>query len=258
MNAPATITLLDTKPLAPTIDAAIKQASDIAASVGNIGALRIDNEHALLESAVVLQDLKNRKKSAETWRDSITKPLKALLDSTKKAFDGHIDTIKAVDDHVRHEVVAFRERQRIEAERVQRELQERAEAERAAREAEAAEARRLSEERSAKAAELDAGGSKLMAIAMQKSAERAAGDAAAADAAARQVTAVPVVAAHRKLDGVSVRRVLKFEIVDESQIPDAFWKRVLDETAIRKHGIDTDGAVPVPGIRYFHEESIAV
>jgi len=48
---------------------------------------------------------------------------------------------------------------------------------------------------------------------------------------------------------ISTKRVFRFEIVDASKIPDAYWTRVLNEKLIQS-AIDTNGGgVEIPGIK---------
>lgn len=51
-----------------------------------------------------------------------------------------------------------------------------------------------------------------------------------------------------KVQGISIRRKLALEIVDEKKIPEKFWTRVVDTDAIEK-AIEDGIAVTVPGVR---------
>lgn len=254
----ATAQQLDFTALQPVIDAAVADARQHAEALHNLSAFRVESPQHEQQAAGMLQDVKNRKASIKSLRDAIVKPLKAFHDAAKKALDEHFDSASQIDDHLRAEVLNFRARQKAEAERIQREIEARAQQERAAREAEAVAAQAEADERALKAQELQSSGSRLLAIAMAKSAERAAAEANAATEQALQVSAVPIVAAQQKIEGVGIRKTIDFEVLDESLVPDIFCTRVINRAALRKHGIDTEGRVPVPGVRYFEKESLSV
>ena len=88
--------------------------------------------------------------------------------------------------------------------------------------------------------------------AAQKERERAAIAAAAANndhAALLAIQSTPVA------QGVTVREILDFEVVDPSQIPRQFL--VPDERLIRETIKSSKGLVPIPGVRIFKKSSVA-
>jgi hypothetical protein len=59
-----------------------------------------------------------------------------------------------------------------------------------------------------------------------------------------------------KVDGVSAREIMKFEIVNEALIPRQYL--MVNEKAIGAYGRAAKAAARIPGVRFYAEESVAV
>jgi len=170
------------------------------------------------------------------------------------------DANKIWDDKIEAERKAEEDRlNAIEQERVRRENAKLA--------AEAAEQRRKEAEARAKAEEARRQAEQATAAERErllKEAQKADLQAAAAQAKAelkRESAAANIpnsieVKALEKQTGESYRENWKWKVTDLSKVPDNY--KILNELMLNKFAIATKGAVPVPGIEFYKERTLAV
>lgn len=204
-----------------------------------------------------------------------------LDDSIKKAHEAH-KSLLAVKGGLMAPYVAFEAAakkantawdDKVEAERQAEEARlqaiedEKTRREKAKIEAEAAEQRRKEAEARAKAEEARKqaeNASKAERERLLKEANKAELQAAAAqakaeiktEAAASVVSNTISVAAPKAQAGESYRETWSWKLVDLSKVPDNY--KILNETMLNKFAIATKGAVPVPGIEFFKNRTLAV
>lgn len=210
----------------------------------------------------------SKKKAHDTWKaivaneKSFTDRLDAFEFAAKKAI-GRYDA----------EVEASREAER---QRLQAIADEQARKERERREQEAARQRAIEEEQRRKAEEARKA---AMAAANEEERKRKIAEAEAAErrATAAQVKAeskdeaasaivVPIVqvfTAIQKQEGESTRTIWKAKITDITKIPGNYYlqnPKVIEaiQSAMDKFAVATKGAVPVDGVKFFSEQSIAI
>ena len=74
--------------------------------------------------------------------------------------------------------------------------------------------------------------------------------------AASIVAPVVQVEEQEKNKGESTRKVWKARVIDAKKVPDVF--KIVDEKALNKYAIATKGAVPVEGVKFYQESSLAI
>lgn len=124
-------------------------------------------------------------------------------------------------------------------------------ARRAAEEAAAAQ-RKAAEEMLAKAVEAEQQGDSLTAAIMQES---------AAMAEQMKPSDIAVTVSAPKTEGVSVRKIWKAEVTDESQVPvklNGMTLRPVDTKLLGELARTSKGRMQIPGVRFYSEDSIAV
>lgn len=146
--------------------------------------------------------------------NDVFKPMLAAAKATTKAIDTeykkHIEPVEALDEKLRLVSSAWITKQ--EAKRI-------------------AEQEKLDKKRDAKIAKIE-----------QKNAEREAKGLEVKD------DFVPVVQAEAvQTSGISFRKVYRFEIIDESLIPDDYF--IVDEVAIGKAVREAKGEITIPGVK---------
>lgn len=144
------------------------------------------------------------------------------------------------------------ERVRKEREKASQEATRQAEIEKQARE-KAEAARRAAEEAGA------AKRAKLLAeadAADRKAAAAAVKSENAATTAAEIVAPIVQVQAPAKLSGESVREIWRWKVKDLVAVPREYL--ILNETMLNKFAVATKGAISVPGIEFFKENSLAI
>ena len=156
-----------------------------------------------------------------------------------------------------------------EQRRLQAIADEQARKERAKAEAEAAEQRRKEAEARAKAEEArraaetadKAERERLLKEAQKADLQAAAAQAKAevkAETAAAVVAPVIEIKAPEKQEGESVRKVWKAKIIDANLIPPAFLASWIDPKKVDDFALTTKGAMKIPGVEFYAENSMAV
>ena len=187
-------------------------------------------EDQYLEAAVFLSEVDKTAKRIDALRVSLTKPLDESKKRIMDLFRDPLDRLAQAKQSTKGAMLDFR-----------------AEQFRAARIAEAvAEAERLrvvAEQEAAKQAAVEA--------AMD------AGEIFEAEAIARVVPPAPpavVVAEPIKVQGIAVRKIWRFRVVDTDMVPRAYL--VVNERALADLATAMKGEASVPGVEFFFEESI--
>lgn len=74
-------------------------------------------------------------------------------------------------------------------------------------------------------------------------------------AAVPDVKPAPVPVAVTKIKGISTRKVWKFRVVDKSKVPEEY--KIVDETLLGKVARSSQGAISVPGVEFYSEDTLA-
>jgi hypothetical protein len=191
---------------------------------------QVHSPQAFTFAGTKLTDIKGRRKALEELRKSMTRP----LDDAKKAilafFKGPEERLDQAEAAIKRAMLQFQaeEDRKRRTEQARLEEQARKERERLQRQADAAAAKGRDE----RAAELEQRAATVVAPIVQ--------------------TAAP------KVEGISTRKVWKFEVVNPAEINPTFC--VPDETkigkAVRAMGADAASVIG-PGVRIWQEEQLA-
>jgi len=194
-------------------------------------AYHIDSPEMYQLAGTELKEIKGKIKVLETQRKSITDPLNAAKSRIMDLFRRPIDFLTDAEASLKRAMLTFQreeERKRQEAERI------------------AQEATRKEQERLRKAAEKKAAKAE------------AKGDEDKAQELRENVPVLPlptVAPTPRRVAGVSTREIWKARIVDESLIPRKYL--VVNEKMLGDIARSTKGAVEIPGVEFYAEETIA-
>lgn len=192
--------------------------------------IKVDSASSLQVANTHLASVKTvRKKIAEFFDpniDRLHKAHKEALDQ-KRRFD---DPLKKAEDYLKFQIARYHdelERQR----RIAEETLKKAEEER----------KRLEEEQIKKAIEAEEKGD-------SQKAEQILNEIP-------EVKPVPIIPPKPKLEGTSIRKILKWKIIDEKKVPREFL--MLDSSKITRIVQETKGEIQIPGIEVYFETSIA-
>lgn len=210
----------------------------------------IDNPQAAQDAGQLLRIVKGLK-------DEVTETFDPIVEQTHKAWKSalgarakHMEPICAADVELRNKMAKYQHKLDADRQAEIRRKQEEAEAvERERRERErAAQMEQIEAQRKAAAAAKKAG-DEQRAAEMREQANKQA--AAAREAAAAPIIVAPVVAPPpvAKVEGVSVRMVPDFRIVDASKIPSKFM--LPNEKAIRAVVNALGEQAAIPGVEVF-------
>lgn len=180
-------------------------------------------------AAAVLAQIKAQAKALDTRRRDITKP----LDDAKKAimdlFREPLEALAGFEAHIKGLIGAFhqaQEKKRIGQERMQRELAQK------------------EQDRLAKLATKAADrGDTAKAIEFGQKAELAG-----------QFQPVAVLPGVAQVKGVTTKKVWKFRIVDEAQVPREYL--LVNEKMVGEVARATKGALRIPGIEFYAEDTV--
>lgn len=225
--------------------------------------IKIDSPEMYSAAARELQEIKGRAKALDEKRKAITKPLDdakkavmdlfraplAVLDEAEGVLKRSILTWDSEQERLRAaEEMRLREEARKERERLQAE----------ARKAEEA-ARKKAEELQRKAAAEAAAGNAAKAAALAEKAasvvDNAGEKAAALQQQAEIVQAVTVVREQPKVAGISMRTLWRARVVDHALVPREYM--IPNDQALNKVAEATKGAIKIPGVEIYSEQSVA-
>lgn len=211
-------------------------AADVLAMVESANAFAVTNDEEYARAGAVLQDIKRRKDSVETFFaplvEAAHKAHKALTDRRKAL----LDPLTAADAAVRRVALAYKQeqdRKKAEAEAEQRLLQ-----------------RREAERLAAEAAALEEAGKVFEAEQTFAMAE-----------IVNDIKPAAVVPAAPKLSGISTQKVWVAEIVDDAQVPVSIlgmMLRPIDMALLNTWAKNTKGTAQIPGVRFVEKEIMKV
>lgn len=190
------------------------------------------NEH-YVKAGEVLKDIKAKINDLNTERKTVTKPMDEAKNKIMDWFKRPIGWLQDAEGAIKKAMLSFQKEQKRIREEQERKL---------ATEAKEREAREKAtlEKRAQKAEEK---GNTVKADALREQKEEV------------QHTAPVLSDRVDKVDGISTKKVWKFQIIDENLIPRSYL--IVNEIAIGKIVRATKGAIPIPGIRIYSEDTIA-
>lgn len=175
-----------------------------------------------------LKQIKSQMKAIEDYRKSITDPINEQIKKIKAFFDAPVNKLKEAESVIKNAMLSYQkeeEKKRLDAERL------------------------LREEADKKKAELEKKAEKLEAKGKTEKAEEVKQQA-------EMLSITPVLQKDvPKVSGVSTMKVWKFRIVDETQIPREYL--VVNEKMLGQVARSTKGALKVPGVEFYAEETIS-
>ncbi|HOM04509.1 MAG TPA: hypothetical protein PLU67_03335 [Candidatus Kapabacteria bacterium] len=186
----------------------------------------VDND-SYLASAEDLKQIKAQIKAIEDYRKSITDPINEQIKRIKAFFDVPINKLKEAEEVIKGAILKYQKEQ----ERIRLEEQ--------ARLREEAEKRRLKLEQKAK--KLEEQGKTEKAEEVKQQAE---------------TIITPILANDTvKVAGISKMKVWKYRITNESLIPREYL--IPNEKMLTQIAKSTKGALKIPGVEFYCEETIA-
>lgn len=198
-----------------------------------VKSLTIKNNQEYLNCGEFLKQIKAVSKVIDDSRKEITRPLNEAKNRVMDFFKGSLDQLSNAESMLKRAILGYEQEQ----ERIRRDEEQKAIA-RAKTEEERK--RRALEERAAKAEE---SGDTAKAQLLRDRAD---------DVYVPSVVAAPVL---EKVKGISTKKVWKFRVNDESQVPREYL--VVNETMLGKMAQATQGKIPVPGVEFYQEEILS-
>ncbi len=234
-----------------------------SAAKAQASALVVASDADYAGAGAVLIEIKHRRKVLDDKRKELVKPIDEARERVQALFRAPLLELDECERIVKRKLVDYQSAQeeRRRAEQAKADEAARKERERLAEQAREAERKAREKADADRRAAEEAAAAGRAAEAAKLAARADATEAKAAEKAEQlQERAATVVAPiiqreAPKVPGISPRVTYSFEIVDESQVPDAWW--VIDAKAVGAFVKSTKGARPIPGIRIFEVSDIA-
>lgn len=195
--------------------------------LSNARGLTITNQEQYESAAQLGSLIRDKIKKLDEARKSITKPLDAAKAAVMALFKKPLEALEQAQTYTDRGLIAYTEQQELIRRDQEAKLQREAEKKRAELEAKAAAAREAGNDNKAEAY-------------IEKA----------------QNVVAPVLAARvEKVQGVSYRELWYAEVVNFASLPDAY--KLPNMSMLNKHAQNVKGMVPIPGVKYRMEKSIA-
>lgn len=209
-------------------------AQSAASIINEYKSVNVQNDEQRGNILDLVKKIKTIAKGLEDERMATTRPMDEAKKQVMDLYRQPLDNLAKAESVIKKAVIDYDNEQRRKAEELQRKLQ--AEAEEKARK----EREKLAV-RAAKAAE--AGNEEKAAALLEK-----------ADEVQVFVPIVQTIAP--KSTGISTRKVWKYRIVDVNKLPREYM--IPNDALLSGLARSTQGAIPVPGIEFYAEDSLAI
>lgn len=214
-------------------DSTLTQITEGSRLATTVKGLTITNNQEYLNSGEFLKQIKSVSKILDDARKDITKPLDEAKKRVMDFFRDPLDQLSAAEGILKRAILGYQQEQ----EKIRREEEQKA-ISRA--KAEEERKRRALEERAVKAEE---SGNTAKAELLRERAD---------DVYVPTIVTAPVI---EKVKGISTKKVWKFRIKDESQIPREYL--LINEPMLNKIAQATHGKIPVPGVEFYQEDVLS-